>query len=142
MSMVRVPWWRIRRPRHVHPVNSGKSAEVVVKGMILFENDHNTVELTRTHKTRPLLRRNHVKLRALDHSAFIFCVPTAWIREDSQMIGCRNAKFTASVGAVTISCHVDRAAVWWRMLFRYFDRKSWLSDLVKGESRSWAEIWL
>ena len=39
-------------------------------------------------------------------------------------------------------CHVDRAAIWWRMLFRYFDRKSWLSDLVKGESRFWAEIWL
>src|SRR2546426_10702476 len=49
VSMTRVPWRRIRRPRHRHPVNSGKSAEIIVESMILLENYHNAVDLARAY---------------------------------------------------------------------------------------------
>ena len=59
--MVRVQWWRIRGPRHVHSVNAGKGAEVIVEGMIFLENDHNVISFARANAACLLLPRRHVK---------------------------------------------------------------------------------
>src|SRR5438445_1459650 len=61
VSMIRVPWRRIRRPRHHHPVSAGESAEVIVQGMIFLENDHNVVNFARAKPARLFLPRGHVK---------------------------------------------------------------------------------
>src|SRR5207245_9602340 len=61
VSMIRVPWGRIRRPRHVHPVGPGKGPEVIVEGMIFLENDHNVINFARSTTACLLLPRRHVK---------------------------------------------------------------------------------
>jgi hypothetical protein len=55
MTMVWVSWWRIRRSWHGHSVSAGKSAEVIVEGMILLENDHDTIDFARTYAAWLLL---------------------------------------------------------------------------------------
>src|SRR5713101_5897208 len=48
VSVVRVSWGRIWRPRHIHPVNAGKCAEVIVEGVVLLENNHYAIDLARS----------------------------------------------------------------------------------------------
>src|SRR3989442_2456666 len=60
VSMIRVSWRRVRRPRHRHPVCAGKSAEIIVEGMILLENDYKLINFARAQAAWLVLARVHV----------------------------------------------------------------------------------
>jgi hypothetical protein len=71
MPVIRIPWGWIRRPRHNHPVNSRKSAKVIVEGMVLLENNHHVIDLSRAYGAERSLRRRHVKQRRLREIGFM-----------------------------------------------------------------------
>ena|SRR2546425_451539 len=44
MAVIRILRRRVRRPWHHHPVGSGKSAEVIIEAMVLFDDEHDVLD--------------------------------------------------------------------------------------------------
>src|SRR5438552_19079745 len=73
VTMIRVPRWWIRRPRHSHSIGSRQGPEVIVEAVILFDDDHHAIDFAGPWSTRRLLHRNHVRFERARKNLFYAC---------------------------------------------------------------------